>query len=481
MQPPLINPLFGTQPAAATSKAQPASGAAFGEMLARELGSRQAAHAETPPRASQTPQSSSAADRARTAARPSQSTPSPGADTAGLASARARQESQRAQDRRDSNTQADAADKVNTEPAANAGSGDRTTGPGNASAGKDIDKQTDKAGSKVVGNDDTDVARAAGEAASEAPTGAAAAALLALVNSMAPRAGTMPDAAATATDPVLTAQKGAALLPGSGHDVAGDSAEKSDPAFDALLAQAAQATEARDAARGTGAGTERNLPGVLPQAAAAAAGSATALPADLAARAEFALVQPSLAQVAFERDAANAVDAAAPPPATMVGTAATAGVLPAGQPGASESLAPRVGTPAWDNALGHKVVWMAAGAEQSASLTLNPPDLGPLQVVINVSNSHAEATFTAAQPEVRQALEAAMPKLKEMLADAGISLGQTSVGAGSADQGSAQAQQQAQRQARRTRGGDTADGTLVQPARSNRIVTGGNGLVDTFA
>ena len=70
-----------------------------------------------------------------------------------------------------------------------------------------------------------------------------------------------------------------------------------------------------------------------------------------------------------------------------------------------------VGSTGWDQAVGQKVVWMVAGGQQSASLTLNPPDFGPMQVVLNVTNSHATVTFSAAQPEVRQALESALPRL----------------------------------------------------------------------
>jgi flagellar hook-length control protein FliK len=102
---------------------------------------------------------------------------------------------------------------------------------------------------------------------------------------------------------------------------------------------------------------------------------------------------------------------------------------------APESLAPPVGTPAWDQAVGQKIVWMVAGAQQSASLTLNPPDLGPMQIVLNVSNAQANATFVAPQAEVRQALEAALPRLREMLGDAGIQLGQTNINAGTPNQG----------------------------------------------
>lgn len=148
----------------------------------------------------------------------------------------------------------------------------------------------------------------------------------------------------------------------------------------------------------------------------------------------------------------------------------------------AERLTPRVGTPAWDQALGQKVVWMVAGEQQSASLTLNPPDLGPLQVVLNVSNSQANATFTAAQPEVRQALEAALPKLRDMLGEAGIQLGQASVNSGAPNQqgGFEQSSSQSARGAAQFGDRDSAGAdaqvrvSRVQPASS------GIGLVDTF-
>ena len=108
--------------------------------------------------------------------------------------------------------------------------------------------------------------------------------------------------------------------------------------------------------------------------------------------------------------------------------AAAAAAVPA------DKLAGRVGTPAWDQQLGQKVVWMAAGGDQSATLTLNPPDLGPVQVVLTVTNDQADAAFMSAQPEVRQALEAAMPRLREMMSEAGIAFGSATVSAGTPEQ-----------------------------------------------
>jgi flagellar hook-length control protein FliK len=145
-----------------------------------------------------------------------------------------------------------------------------------------------------------------------------------------------------------------------------------------------------------------------------------------------------------------------------------------------DKLTPQVGSPTWDQALGQKVVWMVAGGQQSASLTLNPPDLGPMQVVLNVSNSHATVTFTAAQPEVRHALETAMPKLREMLGDAGIQLGQTSVNSGAAQQQNAASGQNANN-SNSSQFSNTADTAETSIAATTATTSAGLGLVDTFA
>jgi flagellar hook-length control protein FliK len=146
----------------------------------------------------------------------------------------------------------------------------------------------------------------------------------------------------------------------------------------------------------------------------------------------------------------------------------------------TEKLSPHVGTPAWDQALGQKIVWMVGGAQQTASLTLNPPDLGPLQVVLNVSNDQANATFISAQPEVRQAIEAALPKLREMMGEAGIQLGQANINAGSgSQQGQSFGEQNRPSPSSFSNGkggGDTAVGNAHSAAPVIR-----QGLVNTFA
>ena len=145
---------------------------------------------------------------------------------------------------------------------------------------------------------------------------------------------------------------------------------------------------------------------------------------------------------------------------------------------AAPKLAPTVGTTAWNQALGEKVVWMAAGAQQTATLTLNPPNMGPLQIVLNLANDQATASFFSAQPEVRQALEAAFPRLKEMMNEAGIQLEQATVSADTPRQ-VAPSEHPAQRIAQPF-GRDEAVTAGVQ-AIHVPIQQSGRGLIDTFA
>ncbi|MHB8847940.1 MAG: flagellar hook-length control protein FliK [Burkholderiales bacterium] len=157
-------------------------------------------------------------------------------------------------------------------------------------------------------------------------------------------------------------------------------------------------------------------------------------------------------------------------PATMATIAQTSS-LPA-----TSGLAPSVGTAAWNQALGEKVVWMSgASGEQTASLSLNPPDLGPLQIVLNVNNNQANATFIAAQPEVRLAIEAALPKLHEMMNNAGIQLGQTNVRSDT----SSQQDRQPQTQSFRPLSGVRSVAADKSIGISGKIITG-KGLVNTF-
>ena len=139
----------------------------------------------------------------------------------------------------------------------------------------------------------------------------------------------------------------------------------------------------------------------------------------------------------------------------------------------------------WSQEIGDRVVWMANQQNSRADLVLNPPQLGRVEISLTVNGDQATANFVSASPEVRDALNQAMPHLREVLAGAGIQLGQAQVGADSSSQWSNQ-------QETRHNGGSSsrtaADGTSTTVSSlSAGTIAGsmrlrqGNGLVDAFA
>lgn len=195
-----------------------------------------------------------------------------------------------------------------------------------------------------------------------------------------------------------------------------------------------------------------------------------ALDAQLAASAK---TGPALAEALPKEAPPDLTRLAAQLPAGALQQAAAAAAVPA------DKLMGRVGTPAWDQQLGQKVVWMAAGGDQSATLTLNPPDLGPLQVVLTVTNDQADAAFMSAQPEVRQALEAALPRLRDMMAEAGIAFGNATVSDGAAQQN--QGQRDGSGSARGGNQGGTVSGGEIAITQNSSRSRPTLGEVDTFA
>jgi flagellar hook-length control protein FliK len=147
-------------------------------------------------------------------------------------------------------------------------------------------------------------------------------------------------------------------------------------------------------------------------------------------------------------------------------------------------IATPVGGTHWGTELGQQVVMMSTNARQgmqTAELRLDPPDLGPLRVSLNLADGVASASFVSAHASVRQAIETAIPQLQQALAQAGISLGQTSVGEQAAQQEFAQ--QQGGNGSQRQNGGGSAvadamagNAAPVVPSPRNA-----NALVDTFA
>ncbi len=122
------------------------------------------------------------------------------------------------------------------------------------------------------------------------------------------------------------------------------------------------------------------------------------------------------------------------------------------------------------------MVLLVGRNEQRAELTLTPPSLGKVDVTLTVSGDQTSALFVSANPTVREALEQALPRLRDMLAEAGVQLGQAQVSAGSSQ---GDGHQEQQRAAGAGSGGGRAP--TDNAATATHWVRRSDGLIDTFA
>lgn len=135
----------------------------------------------------------------------------------------------------------------------------------------------------------------------------------------------------------------------------------------------------------------------------------------------------------------------------------------------------------WPQQFSEKIVWMAKNDQQTAQINISPPQLGPVQITLNLNGDSANVLFASPHAEVRQAIESSLPQLREMLASAGISLGESNVGANLA-------QQNQNNQFMMTDKNQSTDENAILPANeagptasSGQVPKAGRGLVDLFA
>lgn len=81
----------------------------------------------------------------------------------------------------------------------------------------------------------------------------------------------------------------------------------------------------------------------------------------------------------------------------------------------------------WGQALSDRVVWHIRQNIQEADLKLNPPHLGSIEIRISMNNDQANIVFNSQSAQVREALEQSLPRLREAMENAGLSLGDVNV------------------------------------------------------
>ncbi len=139
----------------------------------------------------------------------------------------------------------------------------------------------------------------------------------------------------------------------------------------------------------------------------------------------------------------------------------------------------QVGQPKWGGEFAQKIVWLTSQQHQVAEIHLNPVHLGPVDVMLSISQDQATAQFSSPHLAVREAIQEALPRLREMMAENGIQLGNVMVGADSFQQENKQQQSysQARSNANETSVRTDAMGQMETTVAINRH----HGMVNTYA
>ncbi|MHC9086417.1 flagellar hook-length control protein FliK [Luteimonas sp. RIT-PG2_3] len=181
-----------------------------------------------------------------------------------------------------------------------------------------------------------------------------------------------------------------------------------DAALSALLARLPAATHLPAATTATAASTAFALAAPAMAAAQAAQALATREDGDTASRAALELPDGALTSISAPQ-AANR-------PLTPQAVAAT----PLAMPARADD--------GFDDSLGARIAWMAEQKLGHAEIRLNPEHVGRIDVRIQLDGNRLAAEFSSAHADVRQALEASLPRLRDMLGQHGMQLGQADVG-----------------------------------------------------
>jgi flagellar hook-length control protein FliK len=133
----------------------------------------------------------------------------------------------------------------------------------------------------------------------------------------------------------------------------------------------------------------------------------------------------------------------------------------------------------WSNSLGERVNWMINQKQNTATIRLDPPHLGKLDVHIKISDDATTVSFLTQHGQTRDLIESASVRLRDFLQENGYQNVNVDV-----------SQRQDQQQARSQAGFDNDDGhpdeshqeqVANQAEREQASYFIGDGIVDTFA
>ncbi|MBN4073895.1 MAG: hypothetical protein COC05_01295 [Gammaproteobacteria bacterium] len=164
----------------------------------------------------------------------------------------------------------------------------------------------------------------------------------------------------------------------------------------------------------------------------------------------------------------------------LLGVVADTGSLQASNPTQTQVAAP-LNSSQWSEELGQRVRWLIGQNINAAQVRLNPAELGPVDVRINVTGDQVSVAFTSQFGVVREAIEAALPKLREMLENQGLNLADADINHGDNAERKGEDRAGTASNGELTRNGISEDAALQVNDVGNPVVEfSSSGFVDQF-
>lgn len=142
-----------------------------------------------------------------------------------------------------------------------------------------------------------------------------------------------------------------------------------------------------------------------------------------------------------------------------------------------------VAKPGWSDNIMQRVMWMSAHNINRAEISLDPPELGPLQVRISTQADQTSIVFSSPHSVVRDALDQGLPRLREMMENQGVELADVDVAGQQGDSSSGQQDSEQQVAANRVGAGDDTAGQTGsddQQLQHRQMMSGQQGLIDQY-
>jgi len=117
--------------------------------------------------------------------------------------------------------------------------------------------------------------------------------------------------------------------------------------------------------------------------------------------------------------------------------------------------------PNWSQQMTQQISYMVKGGFQQAEIKLNPAHLGPMEIKLTINDDQASVSFVAQHAQVRDVIDSAMPRLKEMLEQQGLNLSDANV--------STQSEQQQASANEQSEQGETLTESSIEEAHELKI------------